>query len=326
MSTHIGRKMSVGIAKESVRGTALAPTYWLPKMDFQFDDKINYAVDNSSVGVIENAQGQDITSKYAEGSITGRMNDTTLGLILLGLFGTDTPTLVETTAYDHVFTTLQTAQHPTLTLATAGLGESTGYRYALAMVDSLDLNFEINKYSTYKAGFRTNLGVQTANTVSFATTENAFLPQQATFKIATNLAGLAGASVVSVRKASVSIKANVDEDWTIGNLSPVDRVNKSFECEGTIELIYSDHTYIDLLLADTQKALRLSAVMTGTTIGASSNPTITIDLAKVKLTEVARKITNDDLVLQTMKFKAYYSLADSKMMTVTLRNIVATAY
>jgi hypothetical protein len=81
-----------------------------------------------------------------------------------------------------------------------------------------------------------------------------------------------------------------------------------------------------MMTTDVQKALRLTAQMTGTTIGATSNPTLTIDLAKVKFTEVARKLDNDNTVTQTLKFKAHYSLADSKMITATLRNTVVTAY
>ncbi len=326
MSTHIGRKVSIGIGKETVRGTAVAPTYWLPKMDIEIDDKINYVVDESSVGVIEDAQGQDVTSKFAEGSITGRLSDTTLGLVLLGVFGTDTPTLVETGVYDHVFSVLETAQHPTLTIGVAGPNESTGYRHALAMIDQLDIDLEINKYCQYKAGFRANVAIAGANTPSYTAVENAFLPQHATLKVATNLAGLAGASAISTRKVSLSIKTNVEEDFTIGNTSPVDRVNKKFEVEGTIEVVYNDRTYIDLLTADTQKAIRITTLMSGTTIGATSNPTLTIDLAKVKFQEVARKISNDDVVTQTLKFKAYYSLTDSKMITATLRNVVTSAY
>ena len=322
---HIGRKVSVGFGKETSRGTAVSATHWLPKMDLSIDDKINHATDNSSVGVIENAQGSDITSKYAEGNISGRLSDTTLGIVLLSLFGTDTATLVETTAYDHVFTVLETAQHPTLTLCLAGPNESTGYRHALCMIDTLEMDFEVNKYCTYKAGFRANVSAAGANTPAYTASENAFLPSQATFKFATDLSGLTAAAAISVRKVTLTVKSNVDEDYTIGNLSPVDRVNKTFECEGTVELVYSDRTYTDLLVADTQKAIRIKALMTGTTIGASSNPTITIDLAKVKLTEVARKFTNDDVVVQTLKFKAFYSLTDSKMITVTLRN-TATSY
>lgn len=328
MSLHIGRKVSIGIGKETVRGTAVAPTYWLPKMDLEIDDKVNVVVDESAVGVIESTKGQDVATKYAEGSITGRLSDTTLGLVLLGIFGTDTPTLVggESVVYDHAFTVLQSAQHPTLTIGMAGPNESTGYRHALAMIDQLDIDFEVNKYCQYKAGFRANIAVAGANTPSFTASENAFLPQHATVKVATNIAGLAGATAISTRKASISIKQNVDEDWTIGNVSPVDRVNKGFTVEGTIEITYNDRTYIDMLTGDTPKAIRLTALMTGTTIGTGSNPTLTIDLAKVKFTEVARKLDNDEIVTQTLKFTAHYSLTDSKMISATLRNLVATAY
>lgn len=326
MSTHIGRKVSIGIGKETVRGTAVAPTYWLPKMDLQIDDKVNVITDNSSIGVIEGSVGQDITSQYAEGTITGRLSDTTLGLVLLSVFGTDTPTLVETGVYDHAFTVLQSTQHPTFTIGMAGPNESTGYRHALAMVDTLEIDLEINKYCQYKAGFRANMAVAGANTPSFSTTENYFLPQDATLKLATNLAGLTGASAISTRKVSLVVKTNVEEDLTIGNLSPVDRVNKSFEVEGTIEVVYNDRTYIGLLIADTQKAMRITTLMSSTALGATSHPTLTIDLANVQLAEVTRKIDNDNIVTQTLKFKAHYSLADSKMITATLRNAVTSAY
>lgn len=326
MSLQIGRKISIGLGKETVRGTAVAPTQWLPKMDLTIDDKINFVKDDSSVGIIEGAQGQDVTSKYAEGTISGRLSDTTLGLVLLGTLGTDTPASVggDASVYDHVFTVLESAQHPTLTVAVAGPSESTGYRHALAMIDSLEMDFEVNKYCTYKAGFRANVSASGANTPSFTASENAFLPQHATLKVATNIAGLAGASAISVRKATVVFKNNVDEDYTIGNLAPVDRVNKAFEVEGTIEIVYADHTYIDLMTADTQKSIRITALNSGVTIGTTSNPTLTMDLAKVKFTEVARKISNNDVVTQTLKFTAFYSLTDSKMVSVTLRNLVAS--
>ena len=55
MSTFIGRKANVGIAKEAVRGTPLDPTFWIPKRELTADEKINQVVEESSVSVIEDS-------------------------------------------------------------------------------------------------------------------------------------------------------------------------------------------------------------------------------------------------------------------------------
>lgn len=327
MSILIGRKFNVGIAKESVRGTALAATYWLPKTGLSIDDKINYAVDDSNLGVIEDSNSQDITSKFSEGQIEGRITDLGFGLLLMNTFGTDTIGAVETGVKDHVFTVLESAQHPSLTFSVveANSNSGAGYAYALGMIDTLEVNIEIGKYATYKAGFRANLGAALSNSTAY-TTENAFRPQDGAFKFASSLAGLSGASAINIKKANIQIKKNIEDDIVIGTVTPADRYNKQFVVEGSVELLYAARTYIDTdMVADLAQAMRLQFTST-TGIGASSFPTLTFDFAKVKLQEVARKIDNNNIVSQTFKFKGYYSLSDALMLKATLRNTVTAAY
>lgn len=329
MTYFIGRKFNVGIGKESTRGTAVAASYWLPKMECAVEDKINFVMDENSIGVIEDANTQDITGKYSEGSVAGRITDSGFGLILLASLGSETATtLVQTGVYDHVFGVLESAQHPSLTVAVSepNAATSSALRYALSMIDSLDIEFEINKYCNYKFGFRGNTAATATNTPSY-TAENPFLPQHGVVKFASSLAGLGAASAINLRKCILSIKKNIEEDWTIGSVAAAERLNKQFQIEGSIEIVYADRSYIDtIMLGDLAKAMRIQAVNTAVTIGASANPTLTIDLAKVKLTEVARNNANAEITLQTIKFKAYYSLSDTSMITATLRNTVTSAY
>lgn len=329
MTKFIGRKMSIGIGKETTRATAVTAEYWLPKTALSLDDKINFVTDDSSVGVIEDSQSQDITSKYAEGTIEGRVTDQGIGLLLLATLGSETSvTAVETGVKDHGFYVGESAQHTAITITAVepNSNSGSGFAYALGMIDEFEITSEINDYVRYKASFRANGGTAKTNTVAFVA-ENAFRPQDAIFKFASTQSGLSGASAIPVKKMTLTIKKNVEDDIIIGSTTPTDRLNKQFSIEGSVELLYNDRTYVDTdMLADLAQACRFQFINTSVTIGATSNPTLTIDLYKTKLGEVARKIENNSIVSQTFKFKAFYSLSDAKMIIATLRNTVTTAY
>lgn len=327
MSKTIGRKFSVGLAKETSRGTAVAAAFWIPKMEVSVDDRINYAVDDSSIGVIADAIGQDITGKYSEISIAGRVYDKSFGLVLLSALGTETSsTLVATGVYDHLFNVLESAQHASLTVAAVDPNGGSGLRYTLAMMDQLQIDFEVGKYLTYKADMRANTAAAGSNTAAFVA-ENGFRPQDGIIKFAANLAGLGAASAISVKRGSISIKKNIEDDFIIGSVAAADRLNKAFMVEGTLELLYDDRVYIDTdMLADLVQAMRIQFINTSVTIGTASNPTITFDMGAVKIQEVSRKISNNDLITQVVKFKAFYSIADSMIFKATLRNTQSAVY
>ena len=332
MTKFIGRKVNIGIGKESVRGTEVAATFWLPKMELTHDDKIEQVINESSVGVIEDANGADITLKMSEGSLTGRANDISFGLWLLATLGAEgTPTLVggETVVFDHDFSVLESAQHPSLTIAVEepNATGASGLRFALSLVDSLEIRLTLGEYIQYVVGFRGNSNVVGTNTPSYSTTENIFLPQHAEAKFATDLSGLDAAPAVAVKVANFTVSKNLEDDQVVGNIQASDRLNKQFAVEGTLEILYDDRTLIDSqLLTDTQKALRIRFTNTDITLGVASNPQLTFDFAKVKLSEIARAQANNDLVRQTLTFKAFYSLTDAAMMTAILRNLQTGAY
>lgn len=329
MSKFIGRKLNIGIGKETVRGTAVAASYWLPKTDCSIDDKIEQVINENSIGVIEDAEGASLVQKFSEGEITGRILDESFGLLILAALGAEaSPATVETGVYDHVFSVAESAQHQSLTIDVEepNATSSSSLRYALSMIDSLEINIEVGGYAEYTVSFRGNSNGTGTNTPSY-TSENFFLPQHGTFKVATTQSGLDAASAVSVKKMTLVITKNLEDDNTLGSTTATDRLNKQFTIEGSVELLYDSRTYIDtIMIGDAYRALRFQLINTDITIGATSNPTLKIDLYRTKLSEVAKDIPNDDLVRQTLSFKAFYSLSDSKMLAATLRNTKSAAY
>lgn len=331
MSTKFsGRQFNIGGAKEASRGTPLAAQYWFQCDSLTIDDEIRVAKNEAVLGVIEKGVGQDITTFESKGSMDGNITDLSFGLLLRSIMGTDTIGAVETGVKDHVFTVLQNAQHPTLTISAYEPNSNSGtsgFAYPLSAIDELEMTFEVGKYSKFKAKFMGNKGANLASDVVSYVAENLFRPQDGAFKLATNLAGLAGASAISIQKATVMLKQNTEADIVIGNTAPVDRLNKEFECSGSLELKYADRSMIDTyLLADLAQAASFKFANTGVTIGATSNPTITVRLAKVKFESVARKVDAKGIVTQTVKFNAFYSLGDTEMLDITLRNTVTAAY
>lgn len=319
MSKFIGRLADIGIAKESVRGTAeSAATFWLPKLTLTVDDGIDQVVDESSIGIIEDSTSSSIVSKYAEGDIEGNIYDKSFGLLLLAALGSvNTTGPAETTVYTHAFSVLQSAQHPSLTLFQEDPNQD--YKYALGVLRSLEIDVLLGAFAKYKAAFRSKVGASATLTPSYSA-ENVFLPQHATLKTASNLAGLGAASAVNVRSVKLTINKNAEDDRKLGSVDPADILAKQFSVEGSVELVFNDETFKTDMLADTAKAMRIQLANTDVTIGSTKNPTITIDMAKVKITKFQRKYGNNDVVTAVADFKGHYSLGDTSMISVTLQN------
>lgn len=324
MSKAIGRLVNLGIAKETTRGTPVAPTYWLFKTDLDWQEKIEQAIENASVGVIADATDAQIVKRWAEGSFGGDIKDRSFGLILLSLFGSVSSALkgAETAVYNHTFSLLNSIQHPSLTI---GIDDPwQDYQFTLAMIESLEIKYERGKFIHFTANFKSKKGAATSLTATY-TAENSFRPQDFILKIADNIAGLDTASAIQIKSATIKFEKNLELDEVLGSVDPVDILNKQFSITGTIEAVFEDEaTFKNIVLTDTAKALRFDLVNTAVTIGTASNPELKIDLPKVKFKEITRATPIGDLVMQTISFKAFYSLPDSSIASCILTNTVTS--
>lgn len=324
MTKFIGRLADIGIAKEASRGTAETDVdFYLPKVSLSIDDGVEQAIDESSIGVIEDSPNASVVGKFAEGEIEGNIYDKSFGLILLSALGscaTSGPS--QSTVYTHAFTVLQSAQHPALTLFLDDPNQD--YKYPLAMLSSLEVDFMLGQYARYKAAFRSMKG-ETATLSPSYSAENHFLPQHAVLQYATTLAGLSSPTAVEVRSVKFTITKNVEDDRKLGSVDQDDILNKHLSVEGTVELVFDANTFKTQMLADTSLAVRIVVTNTDVTIGSSLNPKLTITLAKAKFSNFERSYENDNIVTATVDFKGHYSLGDTALITAELVN-TQTAY
>lgn len=323
MSKFIGRLADVGIAKEASRGTAeSAATYWLPKLSLTLDDGIEQAIDESSYGIIEDSVDAKVVGKFATGEIEGNIGDQSFGLLLLAALGqVSTGAAQQTVVYPHTFTVLQSAQHPALTLFLDDPNQD--YKFALGMVETLEIEAMLGQYARYRASFRSKKG-ETATLSPSYTAENQFLPQHMSVKYADDEDDLASGTAVNVRSFKLTINKNPEDDRKLGSVDQADILNKQFAVEGSIEMVFDAVTFHGFMVGDTAKALRLEMTNTDVTIGSSLNPQLTIDLAKAKVSAFEKSYENDSIVIATVNFKAFYSVAESEMITAVLTNLASS--
>ena len=220
---HIGRLISLGIAKEATRGTRVASQYWLPVKSADHSGKVEYVDDDSALGVIHDVSESEIVKEWAEGGFGSLIGDDHFGLILLGLLGSVASVeSADAGVYDHTFTVDDSAEHDSVTIE---IDQPNGDKsYSLAIITALELSFELGKYLDYKAGYMSKKGVDQTLTPVYAV-ENRFRPQDFSFKLAGNAAGLATSSNICVKSLNLSVEKNVTPDDCLGSTEPQDFTN-----------------------------------------------------------------------------------------------------
>ena len=66
MPKYIGRGESVGFGKETIRGTAVAPSVWFAKTNYTFDDKFEAVLDEASYGSAFDSTGHEVVKRWSE--------------------------------------------------------------------------------------------------------------------------------------------------------------------------------------------------------------------------------------------------------------------
>lgn len=327
MAKGIAKLFSFGIAKEAARGTAEASaSYWIPWLNLDVQERDSKALDEASIGVIEDSVDQKIVKQWADGKWDAPIGDKHFPLVLLAALGSISSAVKggETVVYDHTITVAQNAQHPSLTLFIDDPLAAADYKHALGVISSLEVRYELGKFLQYTANIKAKKGASATITPS-TTSENKFLSQHLTFKLATNLAGLDAAGATSLKSLNLKIEKNVEDDDVLGNVAPADFLNKQFSIEGTLEAIWQNESdFKTAALAGAAKAMRVDLVNSDVTLGTASNPRVKIDLAKVIFKEITRPLVVGDIVKQTLAFKAHYSTGDSKMITILANNLIAS--
>ena len=327
MARYSGRRISIGIAKEAVRGTLEGTAdYWLPHAEFNAMETLQKVRDDSGFGVIETPTQSDIVKETMEGDLEMNIRDDSIGLLLLALFGTETFSADDPEAGvgTHTFTVAETNQHQSLTVfennpvrqvASAGcMVNSASFEVVLDQYIRASFSLIGEKFDTY------------SNSAAY-TAETKFRPQDVSIKFAAAVANLGAASAVStIRRFALEFNKNVEDFQGLGSVTPVDFLNKDFNLSGEVEILFEDETYLNYALNNTYRAIRLTMTNTGVTIGAATNPSLQFDLSQVDFDEPDIDKGRENIGVLTLPFTAHYKLGETDMVEAQLINDVNSAY
>lgn len=302
MTKFIGRRGSLGITYETTRGTPVVPAYWIPFATLSFADKIESARETQGLGNIADSDSFYVTMQMAEGDVEAQLYDIGLGYILASLLGT-VPVTTGSNPYTHTFTLSNLNQAKSLSLFWQDPDRS--YMFPLAVVDSFKMTIEPNGIVNYTIGFKSKTARNWATqTPVFTTLGNKFLHQHLRFKLASATAGLAAASLISLKSLELNISRNTMFDSVIGTVEPEDILSQEISVEGSIGLNLEDDTYRNFMLGNTYRAMDITLLR-------SSSSSLQFQLPRVDFSQWEPDFTLGDIAKQKINFKANYDSANA---------------
>lgn len=321
MTKYIWRQINVGFWLEWTRWTAVWIQKWLPKTDLSFKEMNETIQDESSIWVITDSRDSFLVKRWAEWDIGWNIEVNSIWYLLYALLSSVSVSEDTTWAYTHTFSLKETNQGKTLTIWLEEPG-SSDYEFALWSIDSLTISAEEWQQATFSVTFRAKKWETTSHTVNYDV-DNKLLSRHSIFKIASNLSGLDWADKICLKSFEITFSRNLSNDYCLWSMEPNDFLSQQFAIEGSFSVLYTDETYKDYVMNWDQKAVRFDLVDTNTTIWASSNPELKIDLPLVSMTEWDKTQGNDETVSQTVTFKWLYSDTDTSAVDVYLTNTVS---
>jgi len=310
MAYYVGRRGSLGIAKEGTRGLAVNPTYWIPYNSLSFDDKAVVIDQDSAFGRIEDTDSSYVSKVYGEGEFEYDLEDKIIGLILAGLAGAAPSSSAGPTNYIHTYTLQQTNNHQSLSLLVQDPNLATMFR--LAMIDKFTIKIDPEGLVKCTCSFRSAGGQDWGRqTESYTALGNKFIHSMLIFRIADATADLSTASKLNLNSLEFTITKNVEDFQDLGTATPSDILNKEFQVEGNFEIGFNDATYRNYMLGPTTKAMEILLTY-------GTNNSLQIQLPKVRFANWEPNKGLNDIASEKVEFKGHYDAANAVASISTL--------
>ena len=307
MNVVIGEQYVTGVAVEGTRGTFAAAQDYVRGRE---PATVQTVVDKVDIQETEGSglatKGQVTTMKRVQGDAPVNLRFRTYGYWLKSLFGGVSSAIEagETAVYRHSFTIDPENLQPTLSLS---LARGTFGHKAIngAVVSQITENYSLDDVVNSTISLMGRTEVDNADFTPAFSDDDYLAPHQfVTIKIADDVAGLAAAPSICVTSITNEMNRNTREKGCLSSETAQDFIARLMNLSGSFVWDKTADTYKDLSEDNTEKAMQISIVNTGVTIGVASNPSLIYTFDRVNFTtEEERPI--DDAVTETVNWVAH---------------------
>ena len=316
---YVGARKEIALTKETTRGTATpyAAGDWQPHEGFDFAPMVEKMRDERAKGRIEQVVKSYIHKRSSEGSIPLAVTKDFIGDIMNMIFGqAPTTTGPSGSIYTHSWTVKNSNRHQSYSIhvkdPVAGM-----LKYALGMLNEAAFELSVDNYARVKLGMmasKEETGV--AGTPSYSTDYEypIWMPQEITYKIAANVAGLAAETARDVNSLPFTVSKNTAKRFGLGQEEPIDIINQRLAVGGSITTVYDDLELRQLAHARATRALQIKFT--------DSTTILTLTFPQVAFEEWNDDEDNNAYMNNTVAWFAQMDDTEG-LMTATLENIIS---
>lgn len=308
MTKFVGRRGTLGIAREVTKGVPVNPQYWLPYVTMTFFDHIESASEEQGMGQIADQDSFYVTMTMGEGDVEAQLYDQAIPYILMSLLGA-VPVTSGGNPYTHTFTMSNTNVVQTLSLYWTD--PDRDYMFPQAVVESLKVSVSPAGIVSYTIHFKSKTARNwTHQTPSFTTLGSKFLHQHLIFKLASTIGGISAATNISLKNLDLTIDRKTIFDTVMGTSEPEDILSQPMSVEGTLNLNLEDDTYRNYMLGGTYKSMQIKFLL-------SANSSLDLQFPRVNFSAWEPDYKLNEIAKQKINFKANYDSANAQAIITT---------
>ena len=314
MSEQTGNLGQVGIGIQKVDDLTAAVQGDIIGLELEsFDEGLRVTKENKEVmaGRIEKNAGADVTAIFAEPSFSGIASVEELPLLILAMLGdiTTVANSPEAGVNTHTIVSSNDNTPPSLTLVYISNGftnQIVGFRAGSLTIESVSENrvkFEVTGRGRYAEV--SSLVVPYENKVNFS--------------IGDSCADVAG-SQVDFERFKVEFTRDIINVPTICNLQYKKFLSGPLELKGDGDLVFTEEGYRDNWAENDILAFVFNLIRTSVTIGASTNPRVSITVPEADLNEYSTDRALDSKVMSSFVLQAQKKPSITQMVSVVAVN------